>query len=171
MEDLAKLQQSYLMHKLGVGDLSDGIDWAMDRLRLDQEGDDLDIVLLAGASTTEEAAPYVETIVTRYCTESVLDLHLAAGKYVAKLHHRYLAGSESVDSLDTKFDQLYQKLGYPNWMAMLSRNCEYATDVPAFHQPFEQEFQYIAGLWAEAHSRRDFESLYSREVSSRHDVK
>lgn len=171
MEDLAKLQQSYSMHKLGVGDLSDGIDWAMDRLRLDQEGDDLDVVLLAGASTTEEAAPYVETIVTRYCGESALDLHLAAGKYVAKLHLSYLAGSESLDSLDTKFSQLYRKLGYPDWMTMLSRNCEYATDVPAFHHPFEQEFQYIAELWDAAPSRRDFEGLYSREVSNRHDVK
>ena len=171
MEDLAKLQQSDSMHRLGVGDLSDGIDWAMDRLRLDQEGDDLDIVLLAGATTAEEASPYVEAIVARYCAQSALDLHVVAGKYVVKLHQRYLAGSECTHSLDEIFDKLYQRLDHPDWMTMLSRNCEYATDISAFQQPFEQEFQYIAGLWSKSNSRRDFESMYSREVSNRHDVK
>ncbi|KRG75046.1 hypothetical protein ABB30_12695 [Stenotrophomonas ginsengisoli] len=167
MEYLARLQQSYSMHKIGVSDLSDGIDWAMDRLRLDQEGDDLDIVLLAGAATTEEALPYVEAIVARYSVQSEIDYHLVAGKYLVELHQRYLAGFECANTLKEKFDKIYQALGYPDWMVMLSRNCEYATDISAFLHPFEQEFKYIAGLWYRASSISDFESVYSREVSNR----
>ena len=170
MKDLSRLHQSYFMHKFGLSDLSDGIDWAMDRLRLDQEEDDLNIVLLAGATSTEEALPYTEAIVARYCAQSAIDSHVAAGKHVVKLHQRYLAGSECTGTLSEKFDKLHQALDYPDWMTMLSRNCEYATDIPAFLQPFEQEFQYIAEIWGEASSRREFESIYSRQVSNKHDI-
>lgn len=171
MKDLDKLQHSYMMHKLGVGDLSDAIDWAMDRLRLDEEGDDLEVVLLAGATDADEASPYVEIIVRRYCDQSMLDDHLAAGKYVVILHNKYVAGTESVDSLDATFDKLSYRLGHPDWLTMLSRNCEYATDIFAFRQPFEQEFQYIAELWTRASSREEFDNIYSRETSNQHDVK
>ncbi len=54
---------------------------------------------------------------------------------------------------------------------MLSRNCEYATDVSIFEEPFEQEFAYIAGLWESVASRADFEAKYSRAVSDQHDAK
>jgi hypothetical protein len=51
---------------------------------------------------------------------------------------------------------------------MLSRNCEYATDVADFEQPFEREFAYIALLWAEAGSTAGFEQRYSRATSNGH---
>ena len=54
---------------------------------------------------------------------------------------------------------------------MLTRNCEYATDIPAFEEPFEREFSYIATLWAEAKIKADFDVKYSRDVSNQHDAK
>jgi hypothetical protein len=42
--------------------------------------------------------------------------------------------------------------------------------VPEFEQPFEDEFHYIASLWAQAESLAAFESTYSRATSDRHDV-
>jgi hypothetical protein len=54
---------------------------------------------------------------------------------------------------------------------MLSRNCEYATDVPAFQEPFEQEFDYISKLWESSSTRAEFEQRYRPEISQKHDVK
>ena len=83
----------------------------------------------------------------------------------------YLAGRESVSSLDAIFARLYPALAYPDWLTMLSRNCEYAIDVPDFEQPFEDEFRYIASLWAQAESLAAFEREYSRQTSNCHDIK
>lgn len=156
---------------MGVGHHQSSIDWALERLRLDQEGDDLNIVLLAAATTREEAAPLIEEILETHLGISSIDDRFAAGKYIAVLRSAYLAGQETIDSLDEKFTKLYHRLEYPNWLTMLSRNCEYATDIPAFVEPFEKEFEYVAGLWAAATSHADFESKYSRAISNSHDAK
>ena len=100
----------------------------------------------------------------------VLDDQLAAGKYVVTLYDSYLKGKETIESLDGKLAKLYHHLGYPNWLVMLSRNCEYATDVPCFREPFEKEFAYVAGVWASVTSRAEFEAKYSRETSNQHDI-
>lgn len=93
-----------------------------------------------------------------------------AGKYIVELHEAYSWGQETIKSLDWKFDRLRYALGYPDWLVMLSRNCEYATDIPAFEGPFKMEFAYIAKLWAEVSSRTEFEAKYSRAVSNQHDL-
>ena len=171
MEAIAQLQSHYMMLALGVGEIQPCIDWAIERLEQDQEGDDLDVVLLAAATTREEAFPLVHAIVERYKGTEALDKQLAAGKYVASLRPLYLSGAESIESLDRKFTKLFSSLGYPNWLIMLSRNCEYATDVDVFREPFEQEFEYIANLWGKASTLTEFEAMYSREVSNTHDAK
>ena len=75
-----------------------------------------------------------------------------------------------MQSLDVILTRLYPALAYPDWLVMLSRNCEYATDVPEFVQSFEREFAYPAGLWAGADSVAEFEQRYSRATSNGHDV-
>ena len=146
------------------------VGWAVERLRLDQEGDDLEIVLLASARGVDEVLPLAEVIIERYRGDARLAEQFLAGKYIVALRAAYLAGRESVSSLDTIFTRLYPALAYPDWLVMLSRNCEYATDVPDFEQPFEDEFNHIASLWAQAESLAAFERVYSRETSNRHDV-
>lgn len=171
MEAIDQLQRHYMMLTLGVGEIQPCIDWAIERLELNQEGDDLDVILLAAATVLEEASPLAHTILERYKGPEALDKQLAAGKYVASLRPLHLSGAESIESLNGKFTKLFVSLGYPNWLVMLSRNCEYATDVDAFREPFEQEFEYIADLWGKARTLTEFEAAYSREVSNTHDAK
>lgn len=154
----------------GDGQAERCVDWAVERLRLDQEGDDLEIVLLASARGVDEVLPLAEVIIERYCGHARLAEQFLAGKYIVALRAAYLAGRESVSSLDTILTRLYPALAYPDWLVMLSRNCEYATDVPDFEQPFELEFDYIASLWADAGDVGAFERLYDRERSNRQGV-
>jgi len=170
MEKIALLEQEYLLLKMGVGSYDNCIEWAEHRLQCDEEGDDLDIVLLAGARVPDEILSLVEKIIVRYRGEDKLDNQLAAGKYIVRLRDLYLNGAETVESIDSKLTKLYWKLGYPDWMVMLSRNCEYAADVPAFLVPFEQEFSYIAELWRAVSTRQEFESKYNRRISNQHDL-
>jgi len=156
---------------LGVGETQPCIDWAIQRLQLNQEDGDLEVVMLAAATTRDEVLPLVQEILERYVGIEALNKELAAGKYVASLRKLYLSGAVSIESLDEKFTKIYSIIGYPNWLVTLSRNCEYATDIDAFREPFEEEFEYIADLWGKAHSLSEFEGLYSREVSNRHDAK
>jgi hypothetical protein len=171
MEAIPKLEQDYFLLLAGVGDFHACIDWAIERVQHDQEGDDLQIVLLAAAKKQDEVIPLVEQILRRYAGAGILDHQLAAGKYLSILHNRYLQGDETIASIDAKLTKIEYVLGYPDWLVMLSRNCEYATDVPAFEEPFKQEFAYIAELWASAQSRAEFDSRYSRSVSNQHDAK
>jgi hypothetical protein len=171
MEAIALLEHEYFLLRFGVGSTAYCVDWAVDRLRYDEEGDDLEVVLLASARGLEEVLPLVEVIVERHCGESRLDDQLAAGKYIVALRAAYLLGQETTDSLEAKFHSLYFKLGYPDWLTMLCRNCEYATDVDVFEAPFESEFAYISRLWEIATTRQEFEEKYSRAISSQHDAK
>lgn len=170
MESVEQLEHEYFLLKVGSGEITACVDWAIERLQLDQEGEDLNIVLLASASKHEEILSLVEAIVARYCGEDRCDEQVAAGKYVSRLYGSYREGTESIISLEGKLLRLYCHLGYPAWLTMLSRNCEYATDVPAFVKPFEDEFEYVAGLWESARDLTDFESRYDRNVSNQHDL-
>jgi hypothetical protein len=170
MEQLMELELECFRLRHGDGRADRCVDWAVERLRLDQEGDDLDIVLLASARGMDEVLPLAVAIIGRYRGDARLEEQFLAGKYIVALRAAYLAGRESVSSLDAIFTRLYPALDYPDWLVMLSRNCEYATDVQDFEQPFEREFDYVAGLWAEAGSVAEFEQQYSRETSNRHDV-
>lgn len=170
MEHIAELEEEYFQLRFFYSKGESCIDWAVERLRHDQEGDDLDVILLASARGRDEVFPLVEMIVDRYRGDKRLDDQSLAGKYIVKLHQIYLQGRESIHSLDEKFTRLYSKLGYPDWLVMLSRNCEYATDVTAFEQPFKDEFKYISSLWDESKDLAEFEAKYSRKVSNQHDV-
>lgn len=171
MEAMSPLELEYFRLRFGYGSGEACVDWASERLQYDQEGDDLEVVLLAGARGRDEVLPLVEVIVDRYCGSNRLDDEFAAGKYVVTLRTDYVQGRETVESVDAALSILYPKLGYPNWLVMLSRNCEYATDIPAFKEPFEREFEYVASLWASTASKAEFEAQYSREISNQHDAK
>lgn len=170
MEQLTELDNAVFQLRMGFGHADRCVDWAVERLRLDQEGDDLEVVLLASARGRDEVLVLADVIIERYRGAQRLDEQFLAGKYIVELRAAYLAGRESVSSLDAIFTRLYPALDYPDWLTMLSRNCEYAMDVPEFEQPFEREFDYVAGLWSEAGSAAEFEQRYSRETSNRHDV-
>ena len=120
-----------------------------------------------GERGRDEVLPLVEVIIDRYCGSTRIDDEFAAGKYVVTLRTDYLQGRETVESVDAALSILYPKLGYPNWLVVLARNCEYATDISAFKEPFE----YVASLWASAGSKAEFDAQYNREISNQHDAK
>lgn len=171
MNSIADLQSSWFLARHRLGSHQACIDWAIERLELDQEGNDNDVVLLAGATRHEESMQLATKIIERYAGPRATDEQLLAGKFIVQLHTAYREGSETITSLDKVILKLYVDLGHPDWLTMLSRNCEYATDVPAFREPFEKEFDYLAGLWSSVSDRTDFEAEYDRSVSDQHDVK
>ncbi|MBR7634275.1 hypothetical protein [Janthinobacterium lividum] len=170
MEQLTELEIAVFQLRMGFGHADRCVDWAVERLRLDEEGDDLNIVLLASARGRDEVLPLADVIIERYRGVQRLPEQFLAGKYIVELRAAYLAGRESVSSLDAIFTRLYPALDYPDWLVMLSRNCEYATDVADFELPFEDEFHYIASLWSQAESLAALERAYRRETSNRHDA-
>jgi hypothetical protein len=44
MEAINQLEYSYFLARSGTGDYRDCIDWAMERLRRNEEGDDADVI-------------------------------------------------------------------------------------------------------------------------------
>lgn len=168
---IAQLEANYFELRFGYDDGAACVEWAVDRLTLDEEGNDLEIVLLASARGRDEVLPIVEIIVERYIGNSALDDQLAAGKYIVRLRNAYLQGKETVHSIDVALTRLHPKLGYPTWLTILSRNCEYATDITAFEEPFEQEFVYISKLWESSSTRAEFDQKYRPEISQKHDFK
>jgi len=170
MNAIRDLEQRYFQIKFGLGKPSACIDWAIDRLQANEEGEDQDIVLLAAATEATDALPLTEKILAKYLGYQALNEQLAAGKYVAELRKDFLAGKVSIEMLDSIFTKLYYRLDYPTWLTMLSRNCEYATDIPAFREPFEKEFEYITNLWEKSPTLEEFMRIYDKKISKTHDV-
>jgi hypothetical protein len=170
MKNIEQLREIHFKVKAGEARWQDYVDWAIDRLRNDDEGDDLDIVILAAATLPDEVPPLVLQIAERYLGDDALNDELAAGKRIVKLHRAYKNGNETAVSLEPKLWRLYYDLAQPDWLMMLARNCEYATDVPDFQGPFDAEFDYIARLWHGSSSLIDFKSQYDSSISRSHDV-
>jgi hypothetical protein len=168
MKAVDELKHHYFLVRAGLGPVSVCIDWAIERLERNEENGDRNVALLAGADTDDEARQLTELILESHQRNG--DDQLAAGKYIVDLRHAYQAGRETDDTLEWKLWRLYTTLGYPDWLVMLSRNCEYATDVPAFREPFEAELAYISGLWDQVESADEFHRLYDRAVSDQHDL-
>jgi hypothetical protein len=171
MENITVLLKAYMRLMYGEGGTQACIDWAVERLQNDEEAGDTDIRLLAGASKGEEAKALVPKILERYMGPAMMNPEQLCGKYIVELHQQYVNGEISIIGLEPVLWRMYQDISSPGWLVMLSRNCEYATDVEAFIRPFEDEFAYIAGLWEHASSYEDFIGRYDRKVSNSHDVK
>lgn len=170
MNAIEQLQRLHFRIRTGDATWNDCVNWAIERLRRDEEDEDLDVVMLAAATREDEATPLVQQIVERYIAPGALGVELNAGKLISEMYLAYQDGRETAISLEPKFWRLFYDLHQPSWLVMLARNCEYATDTPPFQRPFEQEFEYIAGLWSKARSLEEFLSLYDRNVSNSHDA-
>ena len=170
MEAINQLEHSYFLLKSGGGDYHECVQWAVDRLRRNEEGDDEDIVMLAASSMRSEVLVFAEHVVERYSGYQALDPQLAAGKYIVALRHDYLRHVETVRTLESKLLSLYERLSFPGWLAVLCRNCRYAKEGLQYREYFEKEFAYLARLWAVASSRAHFEARYNRAISAKHDA-
>lgn len=169
MEAINQLEYSYFLARSAGGDYRDCIDWALERLRRNEEADDSDVIMLAASEEPEEARTFTELVLERYSGHDTLDQQLAGGKYLVALRHEYLRGVESIGTLASKLQRLYVQLEHPVWLSVLCRNCRHAREVPAFRAGFDREFAHIARLWAVSESRTHFELRYDHAISMRHD--
>ena len=169
-EAIIEIQDLYIRYNLDHHDPLHFVQWAIERLEREEEGDDLDIVLLADLQKGDRARDLIDSIFQRYCGLPANDWELIAGKRLVLLQERYFAGSESIESLSSQIRSLSHGAGLPGWMFTLMDLGTYAHVLePGFREPFEQELEYIAGLWALANSCDEFEELYDPEVSRRHE--
>jgi hypothetical protein len=110
----------------------------------------------------------IESIFQKYTGWPLDDEDVVAGKFIVLLRERYLAGSESIDSLEHQFRRIFYFSSLPTWLAGLMRICEHANGIaPGYQEPFERELEYIAGLWSEANSFEEFKGLWNPAVSER----
>ena len=169
MNVIRELQRLAFLVRSGTMNWQSCIDWAIERLRNDEEGDDLDVVMLAAATLDDEASTLVPVILERYLGPDALSDELAAGKLIVEMFALFQAQKENAISLEPRLWRLFYDLGQPSWLIMLARNCEYATDVPAFEKLFLEEFQYISGLWKNSNTEAEFKAQYDHKVSQSHD--
>lgn len=144
--------------------------WALERLVSQEDNGDADIILLAGCSFEDESLELSGRILEKYLTPEKQVDEYWAGKYIAGLYDAFCRGEVVISELDNIFNKIDRELGYPEWLVMLSRNCEYAIDLEGFEVPFYEEFAYIASLWCSCESLAAFLSKYDRSVSNSHDL-
>lgn len=167
IDELYKIFSFYNFHLKEVDSL---INWAMNRLENHEEENDNDVVLLASPYDEAEARELSRKILKRYMPKAAPNKELLFGKYIVELYQKYKNGKIEIPELDKIISKIYIGLGYPNWLVMLSQNCEFATDVEPFEKHFKDEFKYIAGLWAECESLEEFKQKYDRKISNSHDI-
>lgn len=169
MEAINQLEYSYFLARSAGGDYRDCIDWALERLKRNEEDDDADVILLAASEEPEEARTFTELVLERYSGYQSLDPQLAGGKYLVALRHEYLRGNETVHTLESKLQRLYSHLQNPGWLSVLCRNCRHARVAAPYRDLFDKEFAYLARLWAVAATRAQFEARYNHAISRRRD--
>lgn len=171
MNAIDNLRDSFIKSKFGLGKLNVCVDWAVERLVKNEENQDTEIVLLAGTSEESEIRELTEKILSRYLDQQFICEEYWIGKYIVLLYDQYLKNEISIVELDPILWSLYYKLDNPNWLIMLCRNCEYATDIDSFLKPFEDEFRYISNLWQQTTSVEAFKQNYDPKISKTHDCK
>ncbi len=170
MKAIHELLEAFIPLKYNFTKGQECVKWAEDRLLYDEEENDKDVILLAGATGVQEIKELSSRLLEKYLDKRFLGEEYCAGKFIVKLYEFYKSGSVNTRELATFIWWLYQHLNYPVWLAMLSRNSEYATDMEEFGKPFGDEFLYISEVWKNVSSIEEFKGKYDRKVSISHDV-
>ena len=100
LEAREQLHSLYQRLKFGSAEWQDCVSWAIERLQQDEEGEDLDIVLLAAATSGDEVPALFQQIADRHLAPEALTDDLAAGKHLVRLHQAYRDGQETVATLE-----------------------------------------------------------------------
>lgn len=171
MNAVEELQNVLFSRKYGLGDLQECVDWAMARLSANEDDGDEDVVLLAGSTDERETKDLAHKIVERYLQPDAREESLWTGRFLVRLCERYREGTMGIPALEPIIGAMYENLGKPDWLAVLRRNCGYAADGDRFAKPFEEELEYIAGLWRQSASTAEFSKKYDRKVSDTRCIK
>ena len=171
MKNIEDLQHIYMLRQFGKVDREALVQWAVEWLVMGEDENDSEIILLSSSISSEEIDQLAEIVLRRYLSDEQRSEEYWAGKYIVKLFKMYHKKEISISDLDNILCSVYNGIGNPSWLVMLSRNCEYATDISNFEQPFIEEFEYIASLWSDAINVEDFYKRYDRSISNSHDIK
>lgn len=168
---LKSLRKIMIESLLGVSTNQKYIDWAIEELLRGVEDENVCILASSNTNYPEEIKTYLQKIMENETKITQEELYESAGDMIVKVGQEYIDGHIDITVLENLFDKLYMNLGHPDWLVMLTRNCEYATDISCFMTPFIKELDYIKSLWSEFPRYEDFEKKYDRNISNSHDFK
>lgn len=170
MYKLEELKKKYLEYLFEGEKYNNLVDWACEILSNNKEEDDLEISLLASSNEEKEASELTKVILSRYLGFNSNKIETFIGKYIVYLYQRYKNRELERSEIEPILWRLFYDHNMPDWLVMLSRNCECSTDIDNYIEPFEQEFEYISNLWRKSTSYEEFLSKYDRKISNLHDV-
>lgn len=170
IKSIEDLHSIYIQMRFGWANWTALSQWALERMLNHEDYDDENIILLAGSSFEDEANELASKILVKYLDLEKQNEEYWAGKYIVQLYEKFHTERLNIFELSNIINKIYYMLGHPSWLVILSRNCEYATDVESFEIPFHQEFDYISELWKSCMSLAEFLSKYDRAISNAHDV-
>jgi hypothetical protein len=142
------------------------IDWAVSELLRSVE--DLNVCLLASSNVKDkyEIESYIRNILGDNYLIREAELQESAGELIINLGDKYFSNEITIIDLERIIYKLYFSLENNDWLVILSRNTEYATDIDYFKKPFEKEFKYIIELWHQYPVYTDFMNNYNRRISN-----
>lgn len=170
INSVEKLHDIYVKTRFGWESWRALSQWALDRMVNYENESDEDIILLAGSSFEDDSIELAKKVIAKYLEPERRSDSYWAGKYLVSLYESYYGHEIDIFELSQFIDKINCELGSPGWLVMLSRNCEYATDLECFEIPFHEEFHYIVQLWRSCESLAEFLSEYERAISDSHDV-
>lgn len=167
--DLQSLRKIMIENFLGISTYQKCIDWAIEQLLRGVEDENVCILASSNINNLEEIKTYLQKITENEPNITQEELYESSGAIIVKVGQEYLNGFIGLKTLENILDNVYINLGHPNWLVMLTRNCEYATDIEYFMEPFIKELNYIISLWSEFPKYEVFGKKYDRNISNSHD--
>ena len=167
--DLQSLRKIMIENVFGISTYQRCIDWAYGELLRGVEDENVCILASSNTNNLDEVRTYLQKITEKEPNIIKEELYESAGAIIVKVGQEYLDGFIDLNTLENILDNLYINLGYPDWLVMLTRNCEYATDIECFMPPFIKELSYIISLWSEFPKYEVFGKRYDRNISNSHD--
>jgi hypothetical protein len=142
------------------------IDWAVSELLRGVE--DLNVCLLASSNVNDkhEMDSYIRNILGDNFIISEVELQETAGELIINFGDKYFSNKITIIDIESIIYKLYLSLENNDWLVILSRNAEYATDIDYFKKPFENELKYIIELWSQYTIYTDFINNYHRRISN-----
>lgn len=166
MIDINGLRNLILLNKLIGGTKKQYIDWAVSELLRDV--DDIDVCLLASSNenNSDEINLYIRNILGENIEFSMEEIQETTGRIIAANGEKYFNKQLSIIEIEKIIYTLYTSVEYRDWLVVLSRNAEYATDIDYFLVPFENELKYIMELWKAYPKYQNFINNYDRDISN-----
>ena len=164
MNKIDELHDICVKARFSLREWRECVDWAVQQLLNNDDEENQSVILLASSTEQSEIAQLTSEILDTYLASGKRDDEYWAGKYVVFLHDLFYKSEMDIFELERRLLKIYYMLNYPNWLVMLSRNCECATDIQAFEKPFQDEFEYIVSLWKSCGSITEFNENYDRNI-------